>query len=463
MKKLASMILLCTLLVLTMPQARAAAPEIDAVYAAPGQQIITAADGEGADATVLYLYADGSCRIRLFRAGQPVSGAGGVGALAGSVLNFRRTGDYSARSYALDELGFVRLYPTQTYAPIPEAEVPEIWDDWSQTVDEGVDTPIEITGYTAWTEDSGFRFPAAGDKVAVLSPSALPGWDQIAAVEEGLRSWGFVPVQGRHVYADVRTIEECLEDFREALEDPEIRAIFCVRGGYGATEVADALPRELIAAADKPIIGFSDITAYQMAWAAAGLPSVHAGMSGTFAEDFPVECAEAERRMMLGQIPAYRCPADAYCREGTAEGVLIGGNLSTVSAALDTAYDCTKTGRPYILFLEEVGENMQHIHRYLTILKHKGVLDRAAGIVFGEWTGLPADYTGNYGEARGGLFDSVADMISRQFLDGLDIPIAFGFPAGHGETNYPLLMGAKAKLEVSGESYTLSWPAPEEN
>ena len=182
-------------------------------------------------------------------------------------------------------------------------------------------------------------------------------------------------------------------------------------------------------------------------------------MSTAFAADFPQTCADAELRMLKGELPAYQCVANAFCKAGRAEGILIGGNLSTFTAALDTAYDSTQLDRPYILFFEEVGENMQHIHRFLTILKHRGILDRAAGIVFGEWTELPADGLGNYGEARGGLFRSVADMISRQFLEGMEIPVAFGFPAGHGEANYPLLMGAKARLEVSAERFTLSWPA----
>jgi muramoyltetrapeptide carboxypeptidase len=263
---------------------------------------------------------------------------------------------------------------------------------------------------------------------------------------------------GRHVYGQQRTVETCLQDLQWALTDPEIRAIFCVRGGYGSTEVMDVLPAELIAAANKPIIGYSDITVYHAAWNAAGLPSIHAGMSAAFG-DLPEDCAEAELHMMNGALPVYQCHANAYCREGTAEGILIGGNLSTFTATLDTAYDSTVPAQPYILFFEETGENMQHIHRYLTILKHKGILDNAAGIVFGEWTGLPADGLGNYGATRGGPFASTADMISRQFVDGMDIPVAFGFPAGHGKINYPLLMGAAAKIEVSEDSYTLSWPA----
>ena len=161
---------------------------------------------------------------------------------------------------------------------------------------------------------------------------------------------------------------------------------------------------------------------------------------------------------MRGELPVYQCKADACCRDGTAEGVLIGGNLFTLLAVLNTPYDCTRLTQPYILFLEDTGENMEHIHRYLTILKHSGILDRAAGLVFGEWMKLPADGSGNYGDTRGGLFHSVEDMISRQFLDGLNIPVAFGFPAGHGNVHYPLLLGTEVRLEVNGDSYTLSWP-----
>jgi Uncharacterized proteins, homologs of microcin C7 resistance protein MccF len=336
----------------------------------------------------------------------------------------------------------------------PSSQVSDI-----EYIDEGVDTGIEVTGFTQYSGNPDFGFLSEGDKVAVLSPSALPDKEQTEATVAGLRSWGFEPVEGRYVSCETRTLEECMEDLRWALADPEIKAIFCVRGGYGATEVLDALPEDLIASTNKPIIGYSDITAYHAAWTSAGLPSIHACMSAAFKDDFPEKCADAQLRMMKGDLPSYQCETDAFCKEGRAEGVLIGGNLSTFTATLDTAYDSTNLDRPFILFLEETGENMQHIHRYLTMLKHRGILDRAAGIVFGEWTGLPADGTGNYGAARGGPFESVAEMISRQFLSDLDVPVAFGFPAGHGEVNYPLLMGETAILDVTADSYMLSWAA----
>ena len=373
------------------------------------------------------------------------------------------TAEQSTDYVRIGDPGLARVFPpeekTNISVSVQANEAPH-YSDYSTEgyFDEGVNTNIQITGYTEHGGNPASCFLAPGDKVAVISPSALPGWEQTRMTAEGLKSWGFEPMFGKHSYGEVRTLEECIEDLRWALEDPEIKAIFCVRGGYGATEVMDAVSEELIKSAGKAIIGFSDITACHMAWSAAGVPSIHACMSTAFLE-FPEDCAQAELHMLMGELPSYECQADDYCKAGTAEGILIGGNLSTFAAALDTAYDCTKLNQPYILFLEETGENMQHIHRYLTILKHKGILDNAAGIVFGEWTGLPADGLGNYGATRGGPFASTAEMISRQFLDGMDIPVAFGFPAGHGKINYPLLMGAAAKIEVSEDSYTLSWPA----
>ncbi len=320
-------------------------------------------------------------------------------------------------------------------------------------VAEGTDTECIITGYTDLTGDGSY-FPKQGDKVAVISPSALPSRKQTDATIKGLDDWGFEAVEGKYVCPEERTLDELMADLQWAMEDPEIKAVFCVRGGYGASDAADMLSGDIIKGANKPIIGYSDITVYHSAWTAQGLPSIHACMSGTWS-GLPEDCTDAERQMMLGRIPSYRCEADEEGIDGEAEGVLIGGNLSTFTTVLGTDYDSTAIKEPYILFIEEVGENMRYIHRYLTVLKHSGVLDGAEAIVFGEWTELPADGSGNFGDVRGGEFESVADMIRREFLEGTDVPVAFGFPAGHDDINYPLLMGERARLSVSGNCFTL--------
>ena len=326
----------------------------------------------------------------------------------------------------------------------------------ASTYSEGVDTPCEVS-YSGQAVQAGIPFLAEGDSIAVISPSALPSQEQVDATIEGLKSWGYVPVEGKHVRQENRTLLDCLEDLTWALEDPSTKAVFCVRGGYGSSEVLDAISLDLIASSKKLVIGYSDITVLHSAWSSAGLPSIHASMSAAFT-DLPQECVEVEQRILRGDIPSYTCKSATPGKEGKAEGVLIGGNLSTFTSVLGTAYDCSKIDQPYILFLEDIGEDVQHVHRYLAVLKHLGVLDRASGIVFGEWADVPVDMDDYDGSSRGGEFASMNDMISRQYLADLDVPVAFGFPAGHGDTNYPLLMGAKAHLEVSADSFTLGWP-----
>ena len=322
---------------------------------------------------------------------------------------------------------------------------------------EGPDTACEAR-FAPYAGPRGGMFLSEGDRVAVISPSALPSRAQAEATMKGLAGWGYVPVEGKHACVDVRTLDDCVGDLRRALEDPEIKAVFCVRGGYGSSAVMDRMPEGLIRKAGKLIVGYSDITVFHSAWTAAGLPSVHASMSEAFMR-LPEANTEAERRLLRGEIPSYTCTGVPCGRTGEAEGILAGGNLMTLTATLNTAYDCTAKGVPYLLFLEEVDENLNHIHLYLTMLKHAGVLERAAGLVFGEWTGVrTAEYGDCSGTSRGGLFRSVKDMIRREFTDELRVPVAFGFPAGHGAVNWPLLMGAKARLAVEKDRFTLSWP-----
>ncbi|MBR3325965.1 MAG: LD-carboxypeptidase [Atopobiaceae bacterium] len=354
-------------------------------------------------------------------------------------------------------LGLQPLTACSQQQPAPAQSQPAQTEEQAETTfTEGADSTCKATGYTNMTASHPDYFLKEGDKVAVISPSALPTREQADATIAGLKDWGYVPVEGKHVCDEGRTLEDCRSDLMWALEDPDIAAIFCVRGGYAASEVMDTISLDAIRNAQKPIIGYSDITVYHAAWTAAGLPSIHSSMSVSFG-DLPQDCVEVEKQLLKGEVPAYECAVGELSKDGDAEGILIGGNLSTLTVTLDTAYDCTRLDQPYILFLEEVGEDMRHIHRFITILDHQGALDNAAGIVFGEWADVPIELSDYDGMSRGGKFTSVADMINREFLSDTDVPVAFGFPAGHAEANYPLLMGEKAHMKVSNGTLTLTW------
>ena len=323
-------------------------------------------------------------------------------------------------------------------------------------ITEGVDTPIEVSGYAKLTGPDADCFLKAGDKVAVISPSSLPSRAQTDATIEGLKEWGYVPVEGKYVCTVDRTLGNCREDLEWALKDPEIKAVFCVRGGYASCEVLEVMNRKLITEAKKPIIGYSDITAYLSAWSREGVPSIHASMSAAFT-DLPQECVDVEKRMLQGEVPVYKCAGSEYDRQGNAEGVLIGGNPTILMTVANTEYDCTKLDQPYILFLEDIECDYHQVHYAITVLKNNGVLKNAAGIILGEWVDTDPDQYDYTGDSRGGKFSSVYDMLYRQFLKDLDVPIAYGFPAGHGEKNYPLLMGEKVRLTVTQDDFTLEW------
>lgn len=326
----------------------------------------------------------------------------------------------------------------------------------NNTVNEGVDTPVNVTGYHEYNGPYKDMFLKEGDKIAVISPSATPSRAQVDATVEGLRKWGYIPVEGKYVCTEVRTVENCREDLEWALNDPEIKAVFCVRGGYASTEVLDILPLETIASAKKLIIGYSDISAYHSAWTVSHLPSVHASMSAAFT-DLSEECVRVQQAMMKGQIPTYECAGSEYDKPGTVQGVLIGGNLTVFLCVLGTDYSSAAMEQPYILFLEDVGSSLLGTHASLTLLKNLGVLENASGIIFGEWTDFKLGGIDYSGDSRGGIFTSATDMIYRQFVKDLNIPVAFGFPAGHGKNNYPLLMGEELKLTVTDHGYTLEW------
>ena len=320
--------------------------------------------------------------------------------------------------------------------------------------DEGVDTQIEVISYHPY-EGSGVCFLNPGDKVAVISPSAYPDEKSRDAVMEGLKGLGYEPIEGKYTVGEMRTLENVIEDLDWALSDDQIKAIFCIRGGAGSSQLLDHLDLDLIRNKRKPIIGFSDITTFLNIWAICGVPSIHGAMADLFM-DLPAECAEVEKHVLQGELPSYRVAGSEYDKTGSAEGILVGGNLSVTIETLSTADDPLLIERPYILFIEDVAEDTEHIWRYLSVLKNAGVLDKASGIIFGEFTEVEVCETYD-GSSRGGKFASVAEMINREFMNDAAIPVAYGFPAGHGINNYPLLFGEQVRLEVKEDFYTIEW------
>ena len=295
----------------------------------------------------------------------------------------------------------------------------------------------------------------AGDKVALISPSYFTPMENVTKTADVLRAWGLEPVIGPNVgkvvdgkYAG--TVAERVSDLRWALSNPDIKAIICNRGGYGTIQLIDQLTLAEIKAAKKWIVGFSDISTLHGLWVRAGVMSIHGTMSSFLAKGGTDETSTLMRDLLLGKVPRYEVSSHAQNIQGHASGVLVGGNICTFAPNLGSQADATK-GKDIILFVEEVEESMHNIDRQMRILQMNGVLNRCKGIILGEFTDCGTEFKDANGETI-----SVEAML-HTLLAQYNIPVLCGFPAGHGDVNLPLVMGAPVILDVRQDGATLQF------
>jgi len=290
----------------------------------------------------------------------------------------------------------------------------------------------------------------AGDKVALISPSYHTPMENVEKTADVLRGWGLVPVIGPNVGKVVSgryagTVEERVSDIRWALSQKDVKAIICNRGGYGTIQLIDELTLKEIAESPKWIVGFSDITTLHGLWTRAGVMSIHGTMSSFLASGGTDATSTLMRDILLGKVPRYEVPVHKENITGQASGVLVGGNICTFAPNLGTQADAT-LGKDIILFIEEVEESMHNIDRQFNILAMNGVLDRCKGVILGEFTDCGSEFT----------YDSVEAMLC-DYLKDYKIPVLCGFPAGHGDVNLPLVMGAKVSMDVRKDGATLQF------
>lgn len=286
--------------------------------------------------------------------------------------------------------------------------------------------------------------------VAAAGPIAEGGVDR-AVVRVQELGWEPVPGQfcrGRCGFL-AGTDAERLADLNAALRDPSIGAVWFLRGGYGTMRILPGIDWDALARHPRALIGYSDNTAVHLAAqrAGEGVVSFHGPHPHT--PEFPDFARDALLRVLTVPRPAGALPfpADGPGRAaklagGTAEGPLLGGNLSILSATLGTRYAIRPRGA--ILFIEEVGEHPYRLDRLLSHLHLAGVFDAVAGIAVGGITETPA---------AEGL--PTAEEVIHERLGGLGIPVATGFPFGHVDDNWTLPMGVRARLDADAGTLSL--------
>ena len=236
-----------------------------------------------------------------------------------------------------------------------------------------------------------------------------------------------------------------LVELRAALADPGIRAVFCARGGYGATRLLAQLAPHAPEGAPKLLVGFSDITALHLWLHAYGRISIHGPVLTQLPRLAPATCTRLFE-LLESSRPAASLSGDATYVGGSAEGPLLGGNLSVVTRLLGTPFMPPLDGA--VLLLEDQGERPYRLDRMWTHLRLAGVFERVHGIALGSFTGC---------EEAGASYTSAE--VLRELAQSEGLPCAAGFPVGHGDVNEPVPLGVRVRLEADTARLNFLEPA----
>ena len=290
-----------------------------------------------------------------------------------------------------------------------------------------------------------------GDTIGLVCPA---GFMPVEKVSECIRvlneDWGFTTkvgnTLGRQYHYFSGTDDERLEDFQHMLDDDNLKAILCARGGYGLSRIIDKIDFTNFKKNPKWIIGFSDITVlHSHIYRNHNISTLHAPMANAFNEEgYKNEFVQSLRYALEGKKIKYQAALHEFNRKGEAIGELVGGNLALLAHLVGTDSDLKTKGR--ILFIEDVGEYLYNIDRMLYQLKRSGKLDKLAGLIVGGFIDMK-DTERPFGQTVHEIIrDAVADY---------DYPVCFDFPVSHGKENYALKVGAGYKLKVGKNKVTL--------
>lgn len=299
------------------------------------------------------------------------------------------------------------------------------------------------------------RCLAVGNQVALIAPaSPLRSARVLALGRKRLEAFGLRVKLGAHALSEhgylAGTDRERLHDLEAAFRDPDIKAIFCARGGYGVARLLPAFDLELARRHPKPLVGFSDITVLHLALQRAGVISFWGPMPCT-SLGWSAFAARSLKHALMSEVPAGRVPFAAgrrpmTLRRGVAQGRLTGGTLSLLTSSLGTPYEVDTRGR--ILFLEDVDEEPYRVDRMLTQLAAAGKLSDVAGVALGSFTGTEARHS----PGRRSL--TLRDVFADHLLP-LKVPVLRNVAVGHVADQVTLPYGVAARMDAGAGTLTL--------
>jgi len=292
-------------------------------------------------------------------------------------------------------------------------------------------------------------FLKAGDTVALVCTARKFFPEDAKPAIDLLESWGLNVKLGNTIGLDAcqlgGTDVERAADFQTQLDDENVKAIWCARGGYGTVRIIDALDFTNFKQHPKWIMGFSDVTVLHSQLNVERVASLHSIMPFTV-PTAPEEVKETLRKALFGETISYIIPSKNYNVKGTASGEFVGGNLSILYSLLGSKSAISTKDK--ILFIEDLDEYLYHIDRMMYNLKRNGYFEHVKGIVVGGMTDMH-DNEIPFGQNE----VQIITAITKEY----NIPIAFEFPAGHQSDNRTLILGKHVDFEVNEKEIKLQF------
>lgn len=288
-----------------------------------------------------------------------------------------------------------------------------------------------------------------GDTVAIVCTARSYFREEAEQAVSLFESWGLQIEFGTTIDVNVNqlggTDEQRTDDLQRMIDNPNIKAIWIARGGYGTVRIIDKI--DFLNFIDNPkwIIGFSDISVLHSHIHNLGVATLHAIMPFSVPKA-SIEAKETLYKALFNHAYKIETPSNPSNKTGNAEGLLVGGNLSIIYSLLGSKSSLETKNK--ILYLEDLDEYLYHIDRMFYNLKRNGYFNDLNGLIIGGMTDMHDNQI---------PFGNDVQQIVLAICKEYDFPICFDFPAGHIPDNRALKLGTTVSLQVSNESTTLKY------
>lgn len=290
-----------------------------------------------------------------------------------------------------------------------------------------------------------------GNTIGLTCPAGYMELSKVQKCIHTLQSWGYQVMVGKTIGSKSKTYfsgtdEQRSNEFQAMLDDKNIHAILCGRGGYGVSRIIDGLDFTKYKKNPKWIIGFSDITIFlSHLHAQLNTASIHSPMANAFNDGGDKSIyVQSLQKALKGIKSNYTAEPNSKNKMGKASGKLIGGNLALLAHVCGTKSAFKTKGN--ILFIEDIGEYIYNIDRMMIQLKRAGMLQNLSGLIVGKFSDIK-DNTRPFGQTIQALI--------LHHVSEYNYPVCFEFPVSHKKENLALKVGVEHELVVNAKKVTL--------